>query len=149
MPRSSLSPLRSRGFTLFELLVVLLLVGVAAGLAGIGLQRGLARAAEQNALNQMVNALRAARVHAIVTGQPAQARFDLQARTVQGPAGPASQWPPTLRLSLHTAQALGPAYEFYPDGGASGGNIGVSDGARAWRIDVVWLTGAVRLRELP
>ncbi len=149
MPSLPISLPRSRGFTLFELLIVLLLLGVAAGLAGIGMQRGLARAAEQSALNQMVNALRAARVHAIVTGQPAQARFDLDARTVKGPVGPASQWPASLHLRLHTAQALGAAYEFYPDGGASGGNIGVSDGARAWRIDVAWLTGSVRLRELP
>ena len=68
---------RARGFTLLEMLVVIVLIGVAAGLVGYGLQRGLHSASERKALAQVVNTLRAARVQAIVTGQPARARFDL------------------------------------------------------------------------
>ncbi|MGY4494992.1 pilus assembly FimT family protein [Pseudomonas sp. TE3610] len=140
---------RSRGFTLLEMLVVIVLIGVAAGLVGYGLQRGLHSAAERKALGQMVQALRTARVQAIVTGQPARTRFDLQGRTVQAPGKPLAHWPADWQVRLQTAEGLGAGFEFYPDGGASGGNVLITQGARHWRIDVAWLTGAVQLRDLP
>lgn len=144
MPRSYA---RSRGYTLFELLVVILMAGVVAVLVGVGVTRGLQQAAERDAVAQMVNALRAARVQAIVTGQPALARFDLRARSVQAPGRKPVPWPAAMQVRLHTAEALGSAFEFYPDGGASGGNIDVLSGTRNWRIDIAWLTGMVELRE--
>ena len=142
------SATRSRGFTLLEMLVVIVLVGVAAGLLGYSLQRGLHSAGERQALGQMVNALRAARVQAIVTGQPARARFDLQQRTVQAPGKPVGHWPKDWNVQLQTAEGLGAAFEFYPDGGASGGHLSITRDARRWRIDINWLTGAVRLRDV-
>lgn len=151
------APARARGFTLFEMLAVIVLIGVAVGLVGIGLGRGLQGASERQALARTVDALRAARVQAIVSGQPARARFDLRQRTVQGPVRAGSQrqpqglaqWPADWQVRLQTAEGLGAAFEFYPDGGASGGNVSISRGERHWRIDVGWLTGSVRLRELP
>ncbi|WAH56023.1 prepilin-type N-terminal cleavage/methylation domain-containing protein [Pseudomonas silvicola] len=140
---------RARGFTLLEMLVVIVLIGVAAGLVGYGLQRGLHSASERKALAQVVNTLRAARVQAIVTGQPARARFDLQQRTVQAPGKPPVQWPKEWQVRVQTAEGLGAGFEFYPDGGASGGNVLITQGPRRWRVDVAWLTGAVRLRDLP
>lgn len=139
----------ARGFTLLEMLAVIVLIGAAAGLLGYGLQRGMHQAAERKALGEMVQALRAARVQAIVTGQPARARFDVQGRRVQGPGRPAASWPEDWQVRLQTAEGLGAAFEFYPDGGASGGNVQISAPSPRWRIDVAWLTGTVRWRELP
>ena len=140
---------KARGFTLLEMLVVIVLIGVAAGLVGYGLQRGLHSAGERKALAQMVDGLRAARVRAIVSGQPAQARFDLRQRTLQAPGKPPLQWPADWQVRVQTAEGLGAAFEFYPDGGASGGNVLIALGERQWRVDVGWLTGSVRLRQLP
>ncbi len=137
---------RARGFTLLEMLVVIVLIGVAAGLVGYGLQSGLHSASERKAVVQIVEALRATRVRAIVTGQPARTRFDLQQRVFEAPGKPAAAWPADLNLQLHTAADLGAAFEFYPDGGASGGHLLLNDGARRWRIDVSWLTGTVQLQ---
>jgi len=139
---------RARGFTLLEMLVVIVLIGVAAGLVGYGLQRGLHSAGERKALAQMVDALRASRVQAIVSGQPARTGFDLRARTVQAPGKPVAHWPSDWQVRLQTADGLGAGFEFYPDGGASGGNVLITQGQRQWRIDVAWLTGNVRLRDL-
>ena len=140
---------RAQGFTLLEMLVVILLIGVAAGLVGFGLQRGLHSAAERQALGLMVNSLRAARVQAIISGQPARARFDLRERSFQAPGKAAGHWPKDWNVRLQTAEGLGAAFEFYPSGGASGGNVLISRGERQWRVDVNWLTGAVNLRGLP
>ncbi|RRV10687.1 type II secretion system protein [Pseudomonas sp. v388] len=139
---------RSRGFTLFELLVVIVLIGVAAGIVGVAVNRGMQANAERQALSHIVDALRAARVQAIVSGQPARTLFDLRQRSVQAPGTRAFHWPRSLDVELHTAEQLGAAFEFYPDGGASGGHILVSRDQSRWRIDVSWLTGVVELHTL-
>jgi general secretion pathway protein H len=140
---------RARGFTLFELLVVIVLIGMCVGLVGLGVGKGLHTASERRALSEVVQALRAARVQAIVTGQPARTRFDLRQRTVQAPGKPLSHWPRDWNVHLQTAEGLGAAFEFYPDGGASGGNVSITCEQRQWRVDVNWLTGAVSLRDVP
>lgn len=138
-----------RGFTLFELLVVIVLVGVATAILAIGIGKGMQAANERSALAHMVASLRSARVQAIASGKPVQARFDLAKRTVQTPGKKAATWPDDFVVRLHTAKDLGAAFEFYPDGAASGGNIQVSRGARRWRIDIAWLTGSATLQVLP
>lgn len=140
---------RQRGFTLFELLVVIALLAVALPLLAVGIGRGLQGASEHGALTEMIATLRSARAQAIASGEPIRATFDLARRRVKVPGREPAQWPNTFTLRLTTAQALGAAFEFYPDGAASGGNIQISRGAAHWRIDVSWLTGNVTLQSLP
>lgn len=131
------------------MLVVIVLIGVAMVLLGVGIGRGLHAAAERKALTQLVDALRSTRVQAIVSGQPARTVFDLAQRTAHVPGKQPLHWPTDWQVRLQTAEELGPAYEFYPDGGSSGGNVLINRDARRWRVDVSWLTGAVQVHELP
>lgn len=140
---------RQRGFTLFEMLVVIVLIGVTVGILSFGVGKGLHAAAERRAIAQVVQALRAARVQAIVSGQPTQTRFDLAQRRFAAPGQAAQSLPADMNIQLQTAQELGAAFEFYPDGGASGGHVLLSQGDKRWRIDIGWLTGSVAVRDVP
>jgi general secretion pathway protein H len=142
------SPVASRGFTLMEMLVVLVLMSIAVGLVGFALQQGLSSASERRAVGDMVQALRATRVRAIVSGQPARTEFDLRHLTVKAPGKRTQHLPDHLQVTLNTAAELGASVEFYPDGGSSGGNLVVVGDAKRWRIDIAWLTGNVQVRSL-
>ncbi|AZF06284.1 GspH/FimT family pseudopilin [Pseudomonas sp. R5-89-07] len=138
-----------RGFTLLEMLVVILLVSLAAGLLSVGLRQGLQVAKERRVVGQMVEALRSTRAAAIISGQAARTQFDLHHRAFSAAGGAPRYWPQDLQLSVHTAEQVGSAVEFYPDGSSTGGNLLLANGTRRWRIDIGWLTGSVQSKALP
>lgn len=142
-------PNLQRGFTLLEMLVVIVLISVAAGLLGFGLQQGLRAAKERQVVGQMVEALRSTRARAIVSGNPEKTVFDLHGMSFEAPGRPVTHWPADLQITLHTAEQAGSTVEFYPDGSSTGGNLLLASGSRRWRIDIGWLTGSVQSRALP
>ncbi|MEN4751037.1 MULTISPECIES: GspH/FimT family pseudopilin [Pseudomonas] len=143
------APGASRGFTLLEMLVVIVLMSIGIGVVGFGLHKGLQQAADRQLLGQMVQALRTTRSAAIISGQPRETSFDLDRRTFQAPGKRPQQWPAEVGVQLNTAADLNAAVAFYPDGSSSGGNLLVFQGERRWRIDIGWLTGSVKSRALP
>ncbi|WP_460135254.1 GspH/FimT family pseudopilin [Pseudomonas sp. S1_E04] len=138
-----------RGFTLLEMLVVILLISIAAGLLGLGVRQGLQVAKERRAVGQIVDALRTTRAAAIVSGTAARTEFDLPRRAFLVPGRAPQHWPAGLGVTLHTAEQLGPAVAFYPDGSSTGGHLVLANGSRRWRIDIGWLTGSVQSKALP
>jgi general secretion pathway protein H len=138
-----------RGFTLLEMLVVIVLISIAAGLVGFGLQQGLRTAKERQAVGQVVEALRSTRARAIVSGTTESTVFDLRNLSVQAPGRPKKHWPAELHVTLHTAEQAGSAVDFYPDGSSTGGHVLLANGSRRWRIDIGWLTGSVQSKALP
>ncbi|WP_321863818.1 GspH/FimT family pseudopilin [Pseudomonas paraveronii] len=138
-----------RGFTLFEMLVVILLISLAVGVLGLGARQAVQAANERRVVGQMVDALRTTRAGAILSGRAARTEFDLQRLTFQAPGRAPHAWPPSLQVTLHTAEQLASAVEFYPDGSSTGGNLLLANGSRRWRIDIGWLTGSVQSKALP
>ncbi|EPJ79892.1 putative general secretion pathway protein H [Pseudomonas sp. CFII64] len=132
------------GFTLLELLMVIALMAVALGVLGVGLSRGLDASRDRQALREIVAALRQTRTQAVLSGAPLQLRFDLPKRSFQAPGQDPRHWPGNLAVQLTTAEALGPAVAFFPDGSSSGGHLLVERAGQRWRIDVGWLNGNVR-----
>ena len=132
------------GFTLLEMLVVIVLISLAAGLVGFGLHQGLKATDQRQAVGQMVDALRQTRSLAIISAQPARAIFDMQGLSVQVPGRPPRHWPAALHVTLHTAEEAGSGVEFYPDGSSTGGHVVIASDTRHWRIDIGWLTGRVQ-----
>ena len=138
-----------RGFTLLEMLLVILLISLAVGVLGLGARQAVQAANERRVVGQMVDALRATRAGAIVSGRAARTEFDLQRLTFQAPGRAPHAWPPSLQVTLHSAEQVASAVEFYPDGSSTGGNLLLANGSRRWRIDIGWLTGSVQSKALP
>ena len=151
---------RQTGFTLLELIVVLVLLGIIAVLVAPGLGGSLENAKLKTASRELLTALRVQRSEAIAQGRIITLRF----------AGDESNYridgePVNLAegLSVVYQAATGAVIQgvqgsplpdpgnndlaFYPDGSSSGAllQLRLGDGLRYIRID--WLTGAVSLLE--
>lgn len=139
------------GFTLLEMLVVILIIAVGFSVLAYGVSQGLEKSRERQAKMDLAIALREVRNQAIVSSQTTLLRFDLLRNSYQIPGRPEYSLPSGMTMRLTTATNLlphGEAIAFYPNGSSSGGNIVLVKGVRAWRIDVAWLTGRVSWTEL-
>jgi len=142
-----------RGFSLIELVAVLVLVAIALSLVSVAFTKSLDNAKVQAASRDLVAALRYTRGQAIVKGQQAALDIDLQNNTYQAPGKQIVHLPHEMRMTLLTADseqtgATSGRIRFFPDGASTGGHISVFMGQREWRINVSWLTGEVAREEV-
>jgi general secretion pathway protein H len=144
---------RGGGFTLFELVVALAILGLA--LAIIVRQRPGSPGLEARRVESAVIAsLREARSKAIASNRPVPLTVDLAARTVGLPGQPARQLPADTEISLLTAagdvksRTKGDIL-FEPDGSSSGGRIVLDQHGRRRAITIDWLTGRVSVGDAP
>jgi len=116
--------MKSRGFTLLELLVVMTIMGGVAALAGAAWRVSADRAGVLAVLGELATA----RWQAIAARRPVA-------------------WQPhdLPRAARVIAEPL--PVRFFPDGGSTGGEITIVAGARRRVIEVDWLTGRAALRE--
>jgi general secretion pathway protein H len=138
-----------RGFTLLEMLAVLLIIAMGTTTLLVGLNRGLENRQGQSAVAALALTMRAARSDAIFSGRPVAVIFDLTRNTWQRTGRIPQPLPRNMRLRV-TAQASDAGENlitFYPDGASSGGNIVMENSTQHWRIDVAWLTGLATLQE--
>jgi general secretion pathway protein H len=144
---------RQSGFTLIEMIAVIVLVGIIVGIVVSSFSRGLSGAKIQAASRDVVAALRYTRGQAIVKGKETTFNIDLANNTYQAPGKGSVQLPKTMRLNLYTAaqEQTGESsgqVRFFPDGASTGGHISVLMERTEWRINVDWLTGAITREEL-
>jgi general secretion pathway protein H len=144
----------SGGFTLLEMIIVLVILGLVVGIAasrGPPRNHGLEK---RGLIASLVEALRGARGRAISTNRPVLIAVNGERRSIGIEGGPTIQLPPDLDL----AAASGPAgeldkkltgFRFAPDGSSTGGHIQVADGKRHTQIGVDWLTGRVSVTDAP
>lgn len=144
---------RQRGFTLLELLVVLV-IGVLLVSLAPPLLSGLSGATElRGAARQVAAGLRSARNEAVSRQREATLTLDLEQRRFGVTGDPREiVLPEGLGIRLYTAQAevvdgATGGIRFFPDGSSTGGAITVSGSQRAYRVSVDWLTGAITIAE--
>jgi general secretion pathway protein H len=139
--------MRPRGFTLFEMLAVILLLGLAAAAVSVPVSQGLASARVNAASGELASALRYTRMQAIVQGKEQKFLVDVAGPTYQSPGRDVQHLPEGMKLAVNSAKAdqsnTQAAIRFFPDGSSTGGRITLSRGTREWRVNVAWLTGAI------
>jgi general secretion pathway protein H len=142
--------MRTRGFTLFEMLAVILLIGIAAAAVSIPVTQGLASARVNAASGELAAALRWTRAQSIVHGQSLALEVDTAAETYRPPGKSDVRLPKDMRVSITSARedqasATTGRIRFFPDGSSTGGRITLRRGQREWHVNVAWLTGAIQV----
>lgn len=142
-----------RGFTLLELLMVLVIAAAGYALVVRFTAGGVSGAELKSAARAVAAGLRDARGTAIARQESAALVLDLEHRSFEvSGRGRARSLPERLELKLYTAQSeivdeKRGAIRFYPDGSSTGGRVTVASGERRFLVDVDWLTGRVTIKE--
>lgn len=140
------------GFTLLELLVVLLIATTAVGVIGVRLDLWSGAVTLKTDTQRLASVLRGAQGRAILEGRvvsvqidPSQARYWSDADDRIYRLAPGSRLTVVTPLGRGAAPARG-TVRFYPSGDASGLSLQVSDGGdRVYGVQVSGLTGRVRI----
>ncbi|HUA81895.1 MAG TPA: GspH/FimT family protein [Dyella sp.] len=138
------------GFTLLEMLAVIILIGIAAAAVSISVAHGLASARINAAAGELAASLRATRTQAIVHQDQRIFELDARSATYRGADKRDVRLPKGLDLSVTSAasdQTGGDIarIRFFPDGSSTGGRITLRSGQREWHVNVSWLTGAISI----
>jgi general secretion pathway protein H len=141
----------SGGFSLLELMLVLLLLGLAYGLTGPMLSEGSVGLDMKSAARQLAAGLRKARSVAVTERRESIVSLNVEARTFSVTGDPkVYALPKRLDFKLFTAQSevvreqVG-NIRFFADGSSTGGRITLGTGENKLEVDVDWLTGRVKI----
>ena len=147
MEPATVRKLAARGFTLLELIVVMLIIGLAAGLAAPSIARSMDAVKVRAQIASFAALLRHAREQAITSGRQHSVVIDSQAaqiRLIAGddevkrkrafPAGWAFEGTATQNLTVR----------FEPQGSSSGAEFRIVAAATVYQVTVDSMTGRVR-----
>jgi general secretion pathway protein H len=149
--------LRSRalGFTLLEIIAVLLVIAAMVAIARPQLSSGVSAAQHRAVAREVAQMLRYARTEAVAKRSDIAVDFDLEQRTLQIPNTAlkrVAKIPEGIEINLVTTAAetkneKQASVRFYPDGGATGGRVTLKLRERSFLVDIDWLTGRVSIDE--
>jgi general secretion pathway protein H len=150
------NPLRnsSAGFTLVEIMIVLLLLALMMGLISPTILSGIQRSSIRQVTTDLVMAIRRTRAQALTRNQEHYILFNLAENTYSVPPHKkTTKVPDSLTMELITANieqqdSTSGAIRFYGDGSSTGGTITIIHEHKKWIIDIPWLTGQVNLQRI-
>ena len=151
--RDDASLKRARGVSLLEMLLVLALIAIASTLAAMALTGGLDGMRMRSSAKEIAAQMRYTRALAISTGKPQRFAIDPEGHRWQAPNRKPGRIADSLGVRFTGArEAQARAGEggilFFPDGASTGGRVQLQAKRVAWRIDVGWLTGQVKLSQV-
>lgn len=162
--------MKDRGFTLVELVIVLVLISLTVALVTPSLSRFAKRVELKTAAQKVSGILRYFRSESIHKGKVYQVQFDSDLREVrvqaleeEGEGEKAEEVARVLKKSYSLPSGIQmkevkipsaefpsdvPAIEFYPNGGSNGGSVILeAEDQKGYRIRVRFLTGIVEVGE--
>ena len=149
--RQKISLLHQRGFSLIELLVVMVIMGMAYALASPMVFSGVSGTELKASARQVAAGLRKARSDAVAHRREAVLTVDVEGRQFKLSGDPrVYHLPKSVAIKLFTAQSelvntSSGAIRFFPDGGSTGGRVSLSSHERNYDVDINWLTGQVAI----
>ena len=143
--------MRSRAFTLVEMLFVLVIAGFVLALVGTSISRSISGAEMRTAAHKLTAALRYTRTRAILDKQEQVFLVDTENRKYLAPKREPVELPEGMNVRLTTARSELTAetvggIRFYPDGGSTGGSVELEANGRIYQVNVAWLTGEAALQ---
>ncbi|MFW5927072.1 MAG: GspH/FimT family pseudopilin [Wenzhouxiangella sp.] len=138
------------GFSLLELMVVMVLVAILFAVVGVSVSRSIGGAEIRNAAREITAGIRHTRGQAIVQRQQQVFHVDAEKRTWKASERDEVELPEGLDITLETARSEltgenAGGIRFYPDGASTGGSITLRANEREWHVTVSWLTGEVAI----
>lgn len=143
---------RQSGFTLVEIIAVLMVLAIVAGLAGTRISARSGSGVLQATAYELAARCRAARTKAIRGGADQIVVIDLANRVVSaGEGGPALSIPAAIGILTDTSSAeqrsqSTAGIRFHPNGSSTGGKIRLESGRQAYEVRVNWFTGRVSVQ---
>jgi general secretion pathway protein H len=140
------------GFTLFEMILVLVVAALVAVVAIPNIQPAIASMELQSATRDVASALRHTRGQALSRGRMEEFVLNVNQNFYKVPGRHKPyKLPSMVKLKLFTADFLMSEGQgsilFYPDGSASGGRVTLEGAGKSRLVDVNWLTGAIVIRD--
>ncbi len=144
---------QDRGFTLVELMVVLVIIALVMGLVATSMSRSISGAEARSATRQLVASLRYTRTRAIIDKSEQVFQLDTEKRSYQAPGRKLVTLPKGVEVTITTARSeitseAVSGIRFFPDGGSTGGHIELLVNGREYRVNVAWLTGEASLERI-
>jgi general secretion pathway protein H len=138
------------GFSIIEMVVVVVLIAAVVAIGASAMSRQLPGQRLRESARELAAQLRFTRAQAIASGK--SQLFTLDANTREWRAGDKRDGRLARDIQIvatgarNEAQREGvAAVRFFPEGAATGGRFLLSHGKAAWQVDVEWLTGEVRV----
>ena len=141
----------SKGFTLLELMLVMVIALLGFAAIGVSISSGNDATEHQSVARDLVSALRFAKGQALISHEEATVNLDLEENSYTvSDRDKVFTIPETIAVTVVTAQdeIEGEGlvnFRFFPDGSSSGGRIKLERNSVTWQIDINWLTGQVEL----
>jgi general secretion pathway protein H len=137
------------GFTLVEMLAVLMILALTVTLSAPFLSRGAEGLRLQTASSELATSLRATRSAAILRHMALTLLIDVDRRRFGSSVVSQRSFAPDIEAKLTFASGIRSAasdggFQFFPDGSSTGGDVTLSLHGNQTKVCVDWLTGGVR-----